>query len=278
MSGAAGAAGGPGTGSPCFVEELLAERVALAGASFVAHMGDSFRIDDYIEGQLNLPQFKSLRAITNNTADGCGGRARCMGSAYWGWQLLYQEMFNSIHHNTFTNALLDVDLSINALVDVGKSNAAASATGLSLGLGASSVNVVASNIGNVVNQIAQNPDIVFRGPYNTNDRIINGAGAVGMGTAVMAGETISPAELRTMCWFVEGVVTKADPNDPGSADIPAYVANGKNLSGDPFSDPTPASATQSTPPNAQPNFALADVINPFGFPNKDWLNCSENPQ
>jgi hypothetical protein len=40
---------------------------------------------------------------------------------------------------------------------------------------------------------------------------------------VEPGEVLSDDELRGMCWFAEGIVERADPDDPTSADLPALV-------------------------------------------------------
>jgi hypothetical protein len=52
--------------------------------------------------------------------------------------------------------------------------------------------------------------VVFEGPYcSTGQR---------MPACLAAGETISDAEYRTMCWAVQGIVEKTDPADPTSPD------------------------------------------------------------
>jgi hypothetical protein len=55
---------------------------------------------------------------------------------------------------------------------------------------------------------------VFEGPYcSTGQRA----------ACVPEKGSLDDAELGQMCWLVEGVVEKADPTDPRSADKPAQV-------------------------------------------------------
>jgi len=69
---------------------------------------------------------------------------------------------------------------------------------------------------------------------------------------------ISDDELARMCWFVEGVVEKSDPSDPGSADRPAHVPDG--LHG-------------SYPPSDDVQAFMAEY--PFIDPERD-MNCPMN--
>jgi basic membrane protein A len=209
-----------------FGEELLTARLIESGCEIIAHQADSQRsnkaVDRWLQKGWLSPTTNTVYTIANDNQFGCyqfnngvrGAAYRnCLGSVYWNWGPLYQNVLDQIHRGTFMPSNVMYAMSENkALSIVGFESTP------NMGLDESA-------LASILKSVARSgPELIFRGPYATT----------GQRAPVAAGETVrylpddpSPnQEWRSMCWFVKGVIEKVDPNDPTSADKDALVPDG----------------------------------------------------
>ena len=119
------------------------------------------------------------------------------------------------------------------------------------------VGVDDSSVRTYVNDVARAGwEAVYRGPYDTTgQRDKDGDGVADPVQFVDANDRMSDAEYQRMCWFPKGIVERAAPADPSSAEIDARV-------------PDKARARD-------PKY-VADVEGPPGAPPGVGLDCNEN--
>jgi basic membrane protein A len=238
-------------GELLYREELLAQRMVDSGCDVIAHLADNQRSVRRIE-KLSLSKgLKDVYSITNDnrdayraiTAAGPGVPLQtCLGGPYWNWGPLYARLFDEIHRGVWQPS---DSLNEPLLADVNESV---------VGFQVNSIaGVDDSTARSFINDsVTRGPKAVYQGPYSTTgQRDAKGIGTPDAIQTVAAGETISDKEWLSMCWHVEGVVTKATYDDVTSADLPAKVPDG----------------TFALPP---------DLLSPPGAPAGAGLNCREN--
>lgn len=232
-----------------YAEELLTAQLLEAGAEVVAHQADNQRSVQKVNEWLGKGWISDVYALGNDNRYACyqpgtggvrGATYRgCLGSVYWNWGPLYSRLFDQLHRGSWQ---------AQNIVEPLSSQAAISVAGFELTpeLGDPAALAVA-----VQSVVAAGPSAVFAGPLNST----------GQRAALTAGQSIQyqpddpnkAQEWRTMCWFVDGVVQKSDPNDPRSADEPALVPDG----------------VVSIP-------AGRVLLSPPGLPTGQGLNCAQN--
>jgi basic membrane lipoprotein Med (substrate-binding protein (PBP1-ABC) superfamily) len=189
-------------------ETVLTQYLMDTDCDVIAHNSDVGRTVEAVE--LAHTGGMEVYSVGNDNIDACDrGPNSCIGTAYWNWGPMYVSLFDQIHRKVWDPTVIVND---NIKVDPQQS-----VTNFAM-----NDNVVEESlklsVANLRGQLAKDEGIttVFEGPYATT----------GQRAAVEAGETISDAELTTMCWFVKGVFTKAIPGDPMSADLDAKVPDG----------------------------------------------------
>ncbi len=195
-------------------ERILTKQLIESGAEVIAHQGDTSTPVDEIDKHPDGIAGK-VSSIGNDNQYGCragltpSGTAykSCLASVYWDWGPLYVRLLRELHNGTWVPGIVNEPIAPKAngsIVGIEiNSEAASKVDGLS----------VDTDIKSIVDGL-QGP---FRGPHeHTGQRTETGSGP------------LSDAELRTMCWFVKGVVQKATWDDPLSADVDAKVPDEAN--------------------------------------------------
>jgi basic membrane protein A and related proteins len=206
-------------------ETVLAELLLDASADVIAHNMDNGRSLAATEARKQacaanpdshdscMNTGTSLFSVGNDNRDACKrGPTTCIGTSYWNWGPLYIRMFDEIHRSTW-----DPFVELNDNI---KSNPDQSVPNFSVNTNVAS-NDLAISVGELLADLAKagNEKKAFEVFTNEGEYCSTGQRQ----QCVQAGEKLSDEELRTMCWFVEGVVQKSDPDDPTSADVPAQV-------------------------------------------------------
>lgn len=193
-----------------YAETRLTEQMLATGCDVIAHNMDNGRSVAAVEAAKQAGTYPyPVYSVGNDNRDACKkGQTSCIGVPYWNWGPLYVRLFDQIHRGTWDPAVI---VNENLGVDEAKSTA-------NFGVYEP---VAGSDVAIAVNQLKaelakpSNEHLSFKGPYcSTGQRTPNCLGE---------GETVNDEELTTMCWFVEGVVEKTDPDDPSSADVDAMV-------------------------------------------------------
>lgn len=209
-------------GQKLFLEELLTQRFMDTGCEVVAQFDDTARCATYIERASpagNNPRVYSLR---RNDRYGWKNAATdeplrtCLGSVFYDWTPQYRKVFDAIHRGTWTGTgIIDVMSSDpDAVVGV--------EINPTLGLDDTSIRVAINHYAG-----ADGLQRCFQGPYETTgQRDADHDGVADTDQTVLQGESIPSDEIDRMCWFVKGMVEKADPTDPESADVDARVPDG----------------------------------------------------
>lgn len=188
-------------------ETVLAEELMASGCDVIAHGSDNARVVEAVE-KAHDEDGANVFSIGNDNVNACDfGPDTCLGVPYWNWGPMYVRIFEEIHKGTW-----DPSKTINDNIRVNPEDSV-TFFGTTDELLSNDLKI---NLGELRSDLADDPSLVFRGPYNTT----------GQRTNVAAGEEISDEELSTMCWFVDGVVERVDPNDPLSADKKALVPVG----------------------------------------------------
>jgi basic membrane lipoprotein Med (substrate-binding protein (PBP1-ABC) superfamily) len=258
----------PGSATPTLLyrEELLAQRLLDSGCDVIAHTGDNQRSVRYVDRlTASGEQPDTVFSMSNDTKDGCKDLASgqpipsCIGGAYLNWGPLYTRLFDQIVHSTWQPSAYDVIDPMTVDPDL-------SVVGFALNP-VSSIGIDDSSVRGMINDVVQaGPDAVFAGPYETTgQRDKNGLGTYDTIQEVASGETLTPQEWSTMCWFVRGIVEKTVRDDPKSPDRPALVPD------------VPAVART---PRANETMAWPDLLIPPGLSAADGqrpgLDCREN--
>ncbi|MBI5531625.1 MAG: BMP family ABC transporter substrate-binding protein [Deltaproteobacteria bacterium] len=235
-----------------FAEEYAAALLIDGGAEVVAHQMDNQRISRYVEKHTVAPGgLKDVWTIANDNQYGWRNYetkeplTTALGAVYWNWTSMYTRLLDEIHRQTWKPSEV-----MDTLIQDHATSTVYFEQNLSPKIGIDDTVVRA-----YLNEQAQKSYLeVFRGPYETT----------GQRAALKEGEALSEDEWRSMCWFSDGVVEKADPTkaDLTSPDQPAKV---------PASDYQPADPANTAPTTA-PWILLAVPGTPRGVA---W-NCSEN--
>ena len=188
-------------------ETVLAEQLLDTGCDVIAHNMDNGRALEAVETRAAATGME-LYSIGNDNEDACRrGPSTCLGTTYWNWGPLYVELFDQLHRSVW-----DPNVVINENI---KSNPDESIPNFTVN-GSVGGNDLEIKVSELLADLAkdENEKMSLRGPYcSTGQRA----------DCVRNGEDLSDEELASMCWFVEGIVEKEDPDDPMSADRPAMV-------------------------------------------------------
>jgi hypothetical protein len=214
-------------------------------------LSDNQRPVRLIERLVTSRQKSNIWSVSNDnknafrtlTPDGPTGAPlqSCIGSPYWNWGPIYTRLFDAIHTGTW-DPMNVVNDPLTTEPD--------SPVGFQINPNS---NVDDSVVRSFLNEMeTQGYKRVFMGPYETTgQRDKNNTGSPDAAQSVATGEAISDDEYRRLCWFAKGIVQKADPTDPKSADVDAKVPDGHL--------PLPS-----------------DILGPPGAPPGVGLNCNEN--
>lgn len=194
-----------------YAENELTEQLIATGCDVIAHNMDNGRVQETVEAwnTTRSATTPKVLSISNNNYEMCSlGPNTCMGGAYWNWGPLYARLFADIHRGTW-----DPSVIVDDQMRVDPSQSIANFTVNQDVADASLAPVIDEVRGRLSKPGAELDD--FKGPFcSTGQRVP---------ACVATGQKLTDAELRTMCWFVEGVVQKTDAADPASNDIAAQV-------------------------------------------------------
>ncbi len=210
----------PSSGSPVFLEEWVVEQFMASGCQVLAHLDDTARAVRHVEA-LN-GDMVSIRALDRwgwakpGSTEGLG---TCLGSAYWGYGPFFTDVFDRIHRKQWVGEQVRLFIEADESPVGFEFNPALQGAWLDRTLFRSTVLAYAGEEGAAR---------MFRGPYRTTgQRDANGDGVPD--DEVGPEDDVFRNELGSMCWFVEGVVQKADPEDPASEDVPAHMPDDPNV-------------------------------------------------
>jgi basic membrane lipoprotein Med (substrate-binding protein (PBP1-ABC) superfamily) len=209
-------------------EELLAAQLIDDGCELVVHETDIQRSVSFIDSRLHGvgPGGQPVASMAVDIRDGCRADgapdgawfSSCLGAIYWNWAALYTDLFGQMHRGVWKT---------ENRIDPLRADPVSSPFyfGLNPGSGIASEDLQST----IVQVAALDYRDLYAGPYEvTGQRDRLGTGAPDADQTVAAGESPSEDELARMCWFSKGIVEKADPNDPTSADVDAHVPDGVN--------------------------------------------------
>jgi basic membrane lipoprotein Med (substrate-binding protein (PBP1-ABC) superfamily) len=202
-------------------EEYLIAKLVDSGADVIGHQLDNQLVSRYVSkhtdaGTMLDDDEKPIEVFTIANDNRYGWRnadmtpmTNAIGAVYWNWETVYTKVLSDIHRKKWVPS--DIMEALTENTDV-------STVGFELSPGESEITDIA--LRKLLNE-AQNagPGAVFRGPYDTT----------GQRASMASGSTIEPGEYLTMCWFVDNIVERSNPNDPTSADQPAKVPDGTHL-------------------------------------------------
>ena len=161
-----------------------------------------------------LQEEGGARSIGWGHARACdAGPTSCLGAAYLRWGPLYSRVVGELARGTFAGGFIDEPLSLDPSESV---------VGFELNPALAS-SALALEVDELLEDLAapSGAGLPLRGPYcSTGQRDRD---EDGVPDCLAPGEVPSDDELRGMCWFAEGIVERADPSDPTSADLPALV-------------------------------------------------------
>ncbi|MCU0690145.1 MAG: BMP family ABC transporter substrate-binding protein [Polyangiaceae bacterium] len=205
-------------------EEYLTAKLIDSGADVITHNLDNQLTSRYIglhtvAGTLRDPQNTSgnftVWSIANDNRYGWRDQSgqpyvNAIGSVYWNWEPLYTTMFEAIHHRT----LQAINYQTPLLADTARSV-------VGFGLSAAETGITTLTVDKLLQEAEDmKPEGVFRGPISQTGQ--RKAGDIPEGVA------ISEDEWRTMCWYVDGVKERLNPNDPTSDLVDALVPSAEH--------------------------------------------------
>ena len=194
-------------------ETVLTEQLLDGGADVIAHNMDNGRALAAVE-QRKDDTGQELYCVGNDNHDACTrGPTTCIGTTYWNWGPLYVRLFEAIHRNAWDPfQVINENIQSNPENSIPNFTVNTEVGGPDLAIAVSELLADLAKPGNERKSFE-----VFPGESeycSTGQRTPN---------CIQADEAITDDELNTMCWFVEGVVEKFDPEDPLGPDIPAQV-------------------------------------------------------
>jgi basic membrane lipoprotein Med (substrate-binding protein (PBP1-ABC) superfamily) len=198
-------------------EEFMTAKLIDSGADVLGHQNDNQLLSRYVAQHTNAGTLvddegepKAVWTIANDNRYGWRDQAgnaytNAIGAAYWNWESMYTRLFEQIHQKKW-NAPSEMD----SLIE----DSTVSTVGFELSTAEEQItDVVLRKL--LVDAQNAGPEAVFRGPWNTTGQRPNGP--------MPDGEVMSEEEWRTMCFFVEGVVERQNPNDMSSPLVAAKV-------------------------------------------------------
>lgn len=183
-------------------ETVLTRALIDAGADVIAHNMDNGRSLTLVEETQTGPTGAQLWSIGNDNENACvRGPTTCIGTSYWNWGPMYARLFDQIHREQWDpNEVINENIKANpdeSIVNFGV-NAALGDNNLAIAVG------------------ELKADLASEGAERKAFEVFPGEGqycSTGQRSAcVQEGEVISDDELITMCWFVNGVVEKQNPD------------------------------------------------------------------
>lgn len=207
-------------------EELLTAQLVDAGAEVVVHQTDTQRSVTFIEDRLGGKGAGGITvySMAADIRDGCRVQGKadtiwqpsCLASMYWNWGAVYTTLFDEMHRGVWRPE----DLIVSLRTDRDQSPFFINLNDY--------IGISQAQVQSFIVEVAAEPyNYVFRGPYaTTGQRDADADGVADPSQNVPGDEVLSDAELARMCWFVDGVVQKADYLDPSSDDVPALVPDG----------------------------------------------------
>lgn len=203
----------PPDGNGQYDETVLTEALLDGGADVIAHNMDNGRALAAVEAR-KQETGDPLYCIGNDNRDACDrGPTTCIGTSYWNWGPMYVRLFDAIHRGAWDPyEIINENIQSNPEVSTPNFWVNVDVGGNDLAIAVSELLADMSKTG------AEHKGFeVFPGEReycSTGQRTPS---------CLQEGEEITDEELRTMCWFVEGVVEKSDPDDVLSADVAAQV-------------------------------------------------------
>ena len=243
-------------------EEYLTAKLIDSGADVIAHQCDnqypSRYVAEHTEAGTLLDEEgnpKEVWTIANDNRYGWRGAdnepyTNAFGAVYWNWGPMYVNLFKTIHNQAWSPSNVMYDLENND----------DSAVGFELSTGEDEIDDQA--VKSLLNKAVDlGPEFVFTGPISTTGQ--RPGGDLG------SGQYIEDGEYDAMCWFVEGVVERSNPNDPTSDDVAAKVPDESHvgLLGD-AKEPAVGTARQPT--------QAPEVLFSFADPPALMWNCNSN--
>lgn len=186
-----------------YKEDRLANELGSTGCDVIAHHADNGRVVATLEKRPD----GGVLSIGNNSHNACvSGPRTCLGVPHVNWTPLYEKLFGDLHRGRWRPS----DLYLQPI----RANPEESVVQFVTNANVAGTNTdirIAELLSELSRDEARN---VFAGPLcSTGQR----------GSCLRKGESVGFDELLSMCWFVEGVIEKADPNIPESEDRPAAV-------------------------------------------------------
>jgi len=209
-------------GEKLFLEQLLTQRFMDSGCEVIAQLDDTARSANYIEAAQPAGQAPAVFSLRRNDRYGWMDPVTheplrtCLGSVFYDWTPQYRRVFEAIHRGTWKGIGIIDEMSASPDSVVGVE------INPTIGLDDTSIRAA-------INHYAGSGGLErsFEGPYEiTGQRDADGDGAPDSDQTVPQGETVPSAELDRICWFVKGMVEKADPGDSESPDIDARAPDG----------------------------------------------------
>lgn len=201
-------------------EEYMTAKLIDSGADVIGHQNDNQLLSRYVAQHTNAGTLvdeqgepKNVWTIANDNRYGWRDQAgaaytNAIGAAYWNWEAMYTRLFEQIHQKKW-NAPAEMD----SLIE----DSAVSTVGFELSTAEQEItDVVLRKL--LVDAQNAGPDKVFQGPWDTTGQRPDGS--------MPAGAIMGEEEWRTMCFFVNGVVERQNPNDMDdmtSPLVPAHV-------------------------------------------------------
>jgi basic membrane lipoprotein Med (substrate-binding protein (PBP1-ABC) superfamily) len=194
-------------------ETVLTEALLDAGADVIAHNMDNGRALAAVEAR-KQETGDPLFSIGNDNRDACNrGPTSCIGTSYWNWGPMYVRLFDAIHRGAWDPfEVINDNIQSNPEQSIPNFSVNVAVGGNDLAIAVSELLADMAKPGNEHKAFE-----VFAGESqycSTGQRDP---------LCVQAGEQVDDEELRTMCWFVDGVVEKTNPDLVTSPDRPALV-------------------------------------------------------
>ena len=207
------------------VTKNLVDYLVTGGSRIIANRLGSRVVTDYID-TLVFPS--AVFSIAVNDIDACAATPHsCLGAPYWNWGVLYTRLLRQIRNGTF-----DPTQSINDSIRPDPEDSA-----FHFALNDDRIPELRSIATDVANSIADviglgGEDTSLAGPYCVTRADQRSP------PCVEEGELIADNELASMCWLIEGIVQRSDPEDPTSPLIDAFAPDGTVLWPPKIVDPT----------------------------------------
>ncbi len=241
---------------PLFAESYITAKLIDSGCDVLAHQTDSQRAGQLVEDLFQGGHLKDANGaptawvIASDNRYGWknkqGNAMRSsLGATYWNWTPLYVRLLDDIHRRAWKSSFVNEPMSADP---------AESVVGFEL-------NPVAdfddSMMRSIYTRVARDPwTKVFEGPLQST----------GQREPLAAGAILAEDEWRRICWFVDGIVERTNPNDMNNETSPLRPAK---VPDDTYKPPV---VPDGTPATTAPEVILV----PLGRDKGQGWNCKEN--